>query len=82
MEKNPEIKGRPNPIELKPKPQPSEKTVRELGAAAIKSSSKESSRPPRVSGSATPASRVRSRISRASWPDRWPRSPGTSAGYH
>jgi hypothetical protein len=40
MEKNPEIKGRPNPIEKRPAKQTSDETKRELGKAAIKGASK------------------------------------------
>jgi hypothetical protein len=39
-EKNPEIKGRPNPIELKPAKQASDATKRALGSAAIKGANK------------------------------------------
>ncbi|NEA32807.1 hypothetical protein [Streptomyces sp. SID13031] len=36
MERNPERKGAPDPIEKRPREKPSEKVVRGLGKAAIK----------------------------------------------
>jgi hypothetical protein len=39
-EKNPEVKGRPNPIETQPKKQVSDDTKRALGKTAIKGSGK------------------------------------------
>lgn len=40
VEKNPEIKGRPNPIEKRPAKQTSDKTIRAAGKAAIKGDGK------------------------------------------
>ncbi len=40
MERSPEIKGRPNPIEQRPKKQPSPQTVKQIGKVAIKGGQK------------------------------------------